>query len=138
MRGAEQHDAADVPLAPTPEQSIGARRHHAAVVVAGMWGDQQLRQASSVVVRADAGEIIRDLRAQRPGCGGGEQTVDNSAAYGKHGALLPAAKCEPDVDPRGGGRGCSRRLSTFSRASRRGRARGQNGLGWEKAPTNRG
>jgi hypothetical protein len=42
MRGAEQHDAADDRLAPRSEQGIDMRRHRAAVLVAGMRGDQQL------------------------------------------------------------------------------------------------
>ena len=82
MRGAKQHDAADL-CAPASKQGIGVRGDRAAVDVAGMRGNQQLRQAR-IVASVDIGEVIRDLRAQRGRRGGVEQAVDDGLAYGGH------------------------------------------------------
>ena len=82
MRGAKQHHAADL-CAPASEQGIGVPGDRAAVDVAGMRGDQQLRPARSVV-GADTGDVVRNLRAQRGRRGGVEQAVDDGPAYGGH------------------------------------------------------
>jgi hypothetical protein len=85
MRGAEQHHATDDRRAPPSEQGIGVCCHRAAVFVAGMRGDQQLRWRSrGIVVGPDAGQVARDLRAQRIARGGIEQAIDDGAAYGRH------------------------------------------------------
>jgi hypothetical protein len=84
VRGTEQHDTADAARARASEQRIGLRRHRAAIFVAGVRGDQQLGRARSVVSSTGADQIVDDLRAQRAGRGGVEQTVDDGFAYGRH------------------------------------------------------
>jgi len=96
MRRAEQHDAADDRLAMRSEQGVGMRRHRAAVFVAGMRGDQQLRwRARDIVVGQGAGQTGADLRAQCIARGGIEQAVDDGTAYGRHRARLLTLNVNP-------------------------------------------
>src|SRR5258705_10453986 len=85
----------DAGHAPVPKQGIGVRRHGAAIFVAGVRGDQQLRRAPGLDSSAGADEIVDDMRAQRTGRGGGEQTVDDGFAQSRHRARLLTLNVDP-------------------------------------------